>query len=318
MADFTYRIRFRLPKEEALAVDAPSWTLAPPTTPTTITLKSREEQKHIKDSRNLSLWGRGWTTPEEASWAGNRCKVALALTLVRLGSAVDFEERGPPGAVFTHAGLEMMQQHANQPVLPDQPGVMVFKTEPPPVFVSAGFEVAVSRAAANFERVFAYALTHPRELTDRDSLSLDLYGASYFEISPHAKFLTLVMAVEALLEPQPRPDPVRAHVAELIRFTETSAALPQNRKESLCGSLRWLLNESIGQAGRRLARERLGTKTYGGLSGPKFFDRVYSLRSNLVHGTQQQPALNEVNEAAANLRQFVCDLLTGPLSAIEL
>ena len=133
-------------------------------------------------------------------------------------------------------------------------------------------------------------LTHPHELTNRERLSLDLYNASFFEISPHARFLTLVMAVEALLEPEPRPDPVRAHVEELIRLTEMSGALPQNQKESLCGSLRWLLNESIGQAGRRLAREHLGAKTYGGLSGPQLFTHVYTLRSNLVHGNEQQPA----------------------------
>lgn len=155
-------------------------------------------------------------------------------------------------------------------------------------------------------------------MTDRERLSLDLYNASFFEISPHARFLALVMAVEALLEPEPRPDPVRAHVAELIRLTETSGDLPPNQRDSLCSSLRWLLNESIGQAGRRLAKEHLGTTNLRRIERSQLFTHVYSLRSNLVHGNERQPALNEVIEAGSNLRQFVSDLLTGPLSAIEL
>jgi hypothetical protein len=318
VADFTFRIRFRLPKGAALGVDTPSWKLATPVTPTTITLKSREDQKCIKDSRNLILVGGGWSSEQEAVCAGHQCKLALALSLARLGGAVDFEECRPHGLIAPVA-LAMGKQHGGRRVLADEPGLMVFETEPPPSFISAwSGHVVMIRDIATFERVFAFALTHPRELTDAERLSLDLYNASFFEISPHAKFLTLVMAVEALLVPEPRPVAVGVHVEELIRLTETSKTLPQNQIESLCGSLQWLLNESIGQAGRRLARERLAPKTYGGLSAPLFFTHVYSLRSKLVHGKEQQPTLSEVIEEGENLRQFVCDLLTGPLAGFEL
>ncbi len=93
--------------------------------------------------------------------AGQQCKVALALTLVRLGAAVDFEERRPQGMIFA-SGLAMLEQHAGQRVLRDQPGLMVYETEPLPLFGSMGdADMFVTQAAANFERMFSYALTHP-------------------------------------------------------------------------------------------------------------------------------------------------------------
>jgi hypothetical protein len=62
----------------------------------------------------------------------------------------------------------------------------------------------------------------------------------------------LMMASETLLVPADRHTEVRAHVSELIEQTETSN-LPASEKASVIGSLRWLLQESISQAGRKLA-----------------------------------------------------------------
>lgn len=316
MPSFSFRIRFRFPKWEGLNVDAPSLVLSAPDSPVTITLKSREPPKSIKDSRSFVIGGGGWPSEQEAQIYAQRCKDALALSLVRLRGAVDFEERRTHG-VITSAGLQWMQQVSGQRVLPDQPGIIVFETEPHPVFAAVSADVAALQPPERFKQVFLHALDRPVELTNAERLAFDLYNAASFEISPHARFLTLVMAVEALLNPLPREAIVRAHVENLLRLTEESDQLPKNEQNSLCGSLRWLLNESIGQAGRRLSRERLGEKVYAGMTAPEFFSHVYTLRSNLVHGNEQQPSLAQVNSAGSDLRQFVSDLLTPSLAEIE-
>jgi hypothetical protein len=72
----------------------------------------------------------------------------------------------------------------------------------------------------------------------------------------------LMMAVETLIEPARRSDAVRAHVEQLIALTK-EADLPNAEKDSVVGSLNWLFDESISQAGRRLAA-RLGSRNYMG------------------------------------------------------
>lgn len=103
----------------------------------------------------------------------------------------------------------------------------------------------------------------------------------------------LMMAVETLIEPAPRPDAVRAHVERVIALTK-QADLPEVEKDSVVGSLRWLLNETICQAGRRLA-ESLKGRAYMEQTPAKFFTSCYELRSRLVHGYYPRPAFEEVN-----------------------
>jgi hypothetical protein len=83
-------------------------------------------------------------------------------------------------------------------------------------------------------------------------------------------------------------------------------------REAIIGSLRALQQESVGQAGRRLARS-LGEREYMGESPPTFFARRYELRSSLVHGHYPRPDFGEVGTRAANLEGFVGDLLGAPL-----
>jgi hypothetical protein len=121
----------------------------------------------------------------------------------------------------------------------------------------------------------------------------------------------LMMAVETLIEPARRSDAVRAHVEQLIALTK-EADLPNAEKDSVVGSLNWLFDESISQAGRRLAA-RLGSRNYMGEPPAKFFTGCYDLRSRLVHGHYPRPVFGEVNARCAPLELFVSDLLPGEL-----
>ena len=123
----------------------------------------------------------------------------------------------------------------------------------------------------------------------------------------------LMMAVETLLVPTDRPSEVQAHVRALIEQTE-AAELPTSEKASLLGSLRWLLHESISQAGRKLASSLEG-RTYMDLPPSKFFNRCYELRSRLVHGAMPRPSFEEVNTVTGPLEQFVGHLLCPKLLA---
>ena len=97
-----------------------------------------------------------------------------------------------------------------------------------------------------------------------------------------------MMAIETLISTNPRSEHVKVLIDHLITDTSNSD-LPQNEKDSIKGSLSWLNNESIGQAGSRLA-ECLGDKIYFKEYSPrKFFTYCYGIRSNLVHGNDDRP-----------------------------
>jgi hypothetical protein len=143
------------------------------------------------------------------------------------------------------------------------------------------------------------------------SLAFDLYSASTFQPSADARFVMLVMAVETLLDPKPRPESSLAHVEHLIGLTE-AADLPDSERASLLSSLKWLRFQSIGQAGKTLAAT-LGERTYLDMTPPKFFAHCYDLRSRLVHGAALRPERREVDVAAAHLELFVSHVLSSEL-----
>ncbi|QDT17091.1 hypothetical protein CA12_32030 [Alienimonas californiensis] len=119
------------------------------------------------------------------------------------------------------------------------------------------------------------------------------------------------MAVEAILEPSERSDVVQSHVRSLISQTRESE-LPQDEKQSICGSLDWLFRDSIGRSGRKLAESLLAGKTYNGKAAGKFFEQCYSIRSKLVHegnsGRGQKP-----EELITELNSFVRDLVIAAM-----
>lgn len=145
-------------------------------------------------------------------------------------------------------------------------------------------------------------------MSGQEQLAYDLYAASFSESSPDAKFVTLMMAVETLINPSPRRDEARAHVNALIAATQKSG-LRKPEIDSMLGSLRWLRNESITQAGKKLASQ-LGDRSYMEATAPKFFTKCYSLRSALLHGHEPRPSRDDVGAYAASLSHFVADLLS--------
>jgi hypothetical protein len=126
------------------------------------------------------------------------------------------------------------------------------------------------------------------------------------------------MAVEALLDPSPRSEAARIHVESLIPAIEQTESLTSNEKKSLLGSLKWLRCESINQAGRRLATDRLGARRSMDKDAPALFSYCYRIGSRLVHGQNPLPSQEEVGSRVAQLEGFVSDLLSGRLGEIEL
>lgn len=280
-------------------------------------LCSHQREDAIKDSKTLVFKSEGWPSQEDAAQAAGKYVPAFMLTLARLRVGADFGGRAPKSA-FTRTGLAMLEKQRGFRVLNDVHGLMLYESEPQPRFVKFGADVIRGVNQRHFEQVFSSAVMGVRQPTERERLALDLFNGSFFQRSADSRFLVLVMAIEALLDPPLRSQKAVAHVESMIAATQESESLSANEKRSLLDSLEWLRCESINQTGRRLASDRLGERKYMEKKSPAFFSYCYSIRSRLVHGEHPLPTQEEIGSAVAQLEVFVSDLLSGDLRDIEL
>jgi hypothetical protein len=301
-----FRLRFDLGASAALTYDAAEWVIRDGP-PERITLRPADGNTTIAEARRLSLHGRGYATESEAAAAGTQCGGWLILAFASLNVGADFGDRALIGMV-TPVGLADMSLAAGTRVLNDVHGLMTYECEPQPRFVRVGTPTlqvghAHQRLADAFNRAIALAAVP----TSRQRLAYDLYAASFSESTADARFVMLMMALETLLEPQLRSDEAQLLVDELIATTRQSG-LPIGEIRSIEGTLKWLRQESINRAGRRLA-SRLGGRTYHEEDPETFFTRCYTLRSQLVHGSDPRPSRTEVDQRAAQLELFVGHLI---------
>lgn len=309
MTDYTFRLRFRVAGTR-LDIPTPSWEFVFPGTGNVVRLVSHPDGTPIVEAKALVLKGGGWPDEASARCAGEHACRALALALAKLGVGADFG-RPASGWHFSPAYIEAVSRERGDRVLADESGLMVFETSPPPRFLSGSASGYVGTPPEKLARLLPRAFAHARPLTPKEQLALDLYNAAFFEASVDARFLTLVTAVEVLLEPQPKSDAGRRHVEHLMDLTRTAADLAAGERASLLSTLGWMRSESISQTGRRMARTRLGDRQYHGMTPPEFYTHVYDIRSKKVHGAVPPPSNDAIGAIVHPLLMFVCDLVVG-------
>lgn len=308
---YSFRIRFNRSPTDTIQSDENQLSVSVADTRVSIVLSARQDDLPIQDSDQLVLVGSGYQTESEASAAGSGLQNALMVALARVRVGADFGHRAAKG-MFTIHGLKWVEEQIGNRVLNNIHGLMVFQSDPKPRFASSNAQMTRGASPETFMSAFAKAISLQPQISERDLLAYTLFNASFFQPTADSRFLLLVMSIEALIEPALRSSGAQNHVESLIEQTKSSP-LSGGERNSILGSLRWLLRESISQAGKRLATERLGTRVYGDRTAPEFFTHCYQMRSNLVHGNLPVPTFEEVGGVAATLEVFVSDLLTGPI-----
>jgi hypothetical protein len=316
MTGFSFRIRIHRSPENTINIDATrwEWNIGEKTPPLILCAQKKEEA--IKDSETWVLKSDGWSSKEEACQAASKYIDALALTLVRMQIGADFGNRSPKSC-FTHHGIAMLEAGSGRRVLNDVHGIMIYESEPPPLFASMGIKDLLGKPKEQFEKIFSHALKDNRILTERERLSLELFNASFFQKSNESRFILLVMAIEALLERPPRSSDAASHIESMILATDRSKQLSSEEKKSLLGSLKQLCYESINQTGRKLAEKCLRGRSYMSKEAPSFFTYCYRLRSQLTHGALDFPSQEELRSAVTPLAMFVSDILSGELREVS-
>ena len=311
-ADFTLRIRFRIPSRDRLGVDENEVVFTPDNGPE-VTLKSADKENTIRESDWLIVQSSGWDSELAAKAAAKPLSDALCRALARWNMGADLGSRFPQGGFF-RAGLKWLEERTGRPTLNDTHGPVVFATELHPVFARLG-QITAYRTISDerWRDTFLFALECGSHLGDRERAAFDLYSVAHaVGDAADARFVLLFAAIETLLENRLRPGPIVHHIDQLIAFTN-DADIEMDEKNSLVGSLKWLRSHSIRSSGRHLVRERLGGREYQDRSAEDVFLDCYDLRNRLLHGEQPLPTREEVSGLVSALDQIVSHLLAGPV-----
>lgn len=117
----------------------------------------------------------------------------------------------------------------------DVHGLQVYE-EPRPYFARTEVTPVKGIQDERLLNAVAVAVELGAVMPERDQLAYDLYSAATAEPSADARFALLMMAIETMLDLEPRSDEVRNHVDRLIAETEVSG-LPDNEIRSIARSL---------------------------------------------------------------------------------
>jgi hypothetical protein len=326
---WTFRNRIELQPHARLQYDAPEWIIynsgsgeqvklvgrrLPEDIPVTQVLQEGIEpaaanslEGAIKDAQRLVLTGTGYNSEAEAMSEGELWRGRLMRAFAALNIAADFGDEIRLSGGFTEDGLAAIGR--GRRVLNDPLKLWAYEeTGENPLFVVtnpiSGFWV--SSPHERLEAALADAVTNGGLSRERQ-VSYSLYAASS-GLAPEPRFAMLMIAFESLIELKPRSAEVQAHVRSMITATQASG-LPANEIRSICGSLNWLLDQSINQAGRELAKS-LGSRDYlNGQAPDRFFTRCYEVRSALIHGHHPIPSPSELGQLAAPLENMVSELI---------
>ncbi len=246
--------------------------------------------------------------PERTGLAGKERRRS-GYSVSNLG--VDFRARHVPPHL-TEEGKQhlarLFGEHPGQRIESDVSDVSVFEEGGEPVRFIRMFAEGIQTVSQ--EIAPAAIRGSYDETADPDAAALvaiDMFGSYFHMPSTDAQFLSLMVALEALIVPLPF-DSVRADaVASLITYVRTLDLDPSAR-DSLGARVSKLGEESIGQAGKRVATG-LGDRLYGDRDAPSFFTYCYKMRSVIVHGSEDRPDPAELHDATAALLSFTRDLI---------
>jgi hypothetical protein len=278
-----------------------------------VVLKSRTFTP-IGQSDQLVISGTGFSSPEAAHKSGERWIDVVILGFLRSNVRADFLTRRHFAHLNATEGVawarELFGVGSEVEIINDRAGVMVLEDGVDARFYSGTATASVTTPSAN---VLAQIMDANRSVrpNPRSRLAFDIFSAAATMPSSDSQLLTYVMALEALIDPKPISDDA---VVLLDQFAArvVDAPLEASERESLINRIRNLKTESIGQAGRRLARRLEGTE-YLGRDPVAFFGYCYTLRGKLTHGGSRPP-LEDVHMAAAHLQSFVRDVIDDVLT----
>jgi hypothetical protein len=310
MSTFDFRLRFNFAPSFRLNSEESELHLFQFESGQEVTLKSGQPDTAIKDCGRVVIRAQGFASETDAREVAERVKRTLLYWSVRFRHGIDLGDR-PPTSIVTSAGLEMLEKEHGCPFRNDLHGIDVYEHQDPLKLVYSDGKAVARKHPDRLLASFSEELERPRSMTIKQALACEIYCSSWFDVNHKSRFITLVTAIEALIDQERHPENVHTFVAATCDLLEITT-IPASIKASLRGSLERMRRESISQAGRRLAAALLPDISIDNLSASACFAKLYNLRSQLVH--DGAPGKDEEIRLACNTaEEFVAKLLLASL-----
>lgn len=310
---YDFRLRFNFPGAYRINSDVDEIELLVLPHGERIRLRSDAIGKPIKDYDRAAVCGGSFASEDQARDAAEKSKRALLCWAIEQRLGIDFGD-GKQRSIVTNQGLAMLQKKYGCPVRNDIHGIDVYEHVEKLMFASVKGKETVGKYPPRLIDTFQREYLNSRWLTEKQVLASEIYASSFFDVSPRSRFITLVTAVEALLESLKRSDVVEELVEEFKDETRRSN-IDKQTKKSIISSLERLRHQSIGQAGRTLTHRLIPNELFDGQSSADFFTRCYDLRSQILHRGKIEDGLVDMLHLANVMESFVARLLLAALNS---
>lgn len=275
-------------------------------------LKSGAMDSPLKETPRVAILGGSFANQEEAQYAAEQTKRAILFWAVEQRVGVDFGD-GKNRIHLTEEGIRYYEMVYGKPIRYAKHGIDVYEDIDNVIFLSPSCNAKVEKGVDALVSTFKREFFKHQQFSEKQILASEIYASSFFDVGQRSRFVTLVTAVEALIEHEKRSNEIQNLVDEFVRLTKESF-IDKSIRQSICGSLDWIRYESIGRAGRALANRLLPTQKYMNIRAGSFFTKAYSLRSSLVHrGAPDNET--DILEMANAMQEFVAHLLLASLSS---
>ena len=308
-----FRLRFSFPEAYRIDSDAEEIELLVLPHGERIRLRSHAPETPIKDDPSPHVLGGSFPSEDEARAAAEKSKRALLYWAIEQRLGIDFGAR-KQRSMATNKYLAMLEKEHGCPCRNDIHGIDVYEHIGKLKFVRTEAQATVGKFPPRLIGTFQREYMNSRQLTEKQLLASEIYASSFFDVSSRSRFITLVTAVEALLEPLVRSNEVQSLVAELEATTQRSI-IDKPTKESIIGSLQWVKYQSIRQAGRMLADRLISKEVFDGQSSADFFTRCYDFRSQILHSGAIMDESVDTLYLANVVEEFVARLLLAALNS---
>jgi hypothetical protein len=303
---FSFRLRVELPPGDHLSVEAEELEIVASTgNRPAIRLRSGARGSPINKHSTFAVVGGPFDTEAQAREVAQCARRALLIWAVANRTGMDLGGR-PSRAVITDYGKRWLSQVHQRPVRLDYHGIDVYPTKANVAFARLDVKARVGRSVEALMREVSSSLDSHRRLTSKQELAGELYSLSYFETSDRGRFITLLIAIEALVETDSRSPEAQALVEALQIIARESNVLGA---DVIANGLTGLKRESIRQAGRRITEHLLPERMYDGKTASEFFAYVYGVRSAILHRGEAPDEDRAFLDLCNLTQQFVGDLL---------
>ena len=200
-----FRLRFNLPEGYRIDSDVDQLELLVLQHGEKITLRSDANGTPIKDHASATIIGGPYASEHQARTAAEKSKRALLYWAIEHRTGVDFGDGKPIGndkqKIFvTEEYLAILRKKYDCPIRIEIPGIDVYEHDEKLRFVNVDAKVTLGKHPPRLIDTFQREYLNSRQLTEKHVLACEIYASSFFDVSPRTRFITLVTAIEALLE----------------------------------------------------------------------------------------------------------------------